>query len=37
MRHGEFVAHGTHDELLDRSHYYAELMRISFTVEKTQG
>ncbi|MEQ1843816.1 MAG: hypothetical protein ABL994_25715, partial [Verrucomicrobiales bacterium] len=34
MRLGEVVAHGTHEELLQSSEYYAELARLSFTVEK---
>lgn len=35
MRLGEVLAHGTHEELLQSSDYYAELARLSFSVEKT--
>jgi ABC-type uncharacterized transport system fused permease/ATPase subunit len=37
MRQGEVVAEGTHEELLESSDYYAELARLSFTVEKMPG
>ncbi|MFZ4763918.1 MAG: ABC transporter ATP-binding protein [Roseimicrobium sp.] len=34
MKQGNVLAHGTHEELLKRSAYYAELAKLSFTEER---
>jgi ATP-binding cassette subfamily B protein/subfamily B ATP-binding cassette protein MsbA len=36
MRHGEVLAHGTHQELLKTCDYYAELTKLSFSAEKLE-
>jgi ABC-type multidrug transport system fused ATPase/permease subunit len=36
MRQGLILAHGTHDELLHSSEYYAELAKLSFSAEKLE-
>ncbi len=37
MKQGVVLAHGTHEELLKSSEYYAELAKLSFTAEKLEG
>jgi len=37
MKQGVVLAHGTHEELLQSSEYYAELAKLSFTAEKLEG
>ncbi len=37
MKQGVVLAHGTHEELLQSSDYYAELAKLSFTAEKLEG
>jgi ATP-binding cassette subfamily B protein/subfamily B ATP-binding cassette protein MsbA len=34
MRSGQVVDHGTHDELMKKCPYYAELVALSFQEEK---
>ena len=36
MRHGQILAHGTHEELLQTCDYYAELAKLSFSAEKLE-
>jgi len=37
MKQGEILAHGTHEELMRTSEYYAELAKLSFQEEKMQA